>query len=449
MQEKYEKQVDRLVHRDQVQTSERNAIKLDNKARAREQQEKLARLDAREEHRLYIQRNAEIEFKYSPVTEVPDEVKLPMDYFEEAYHKTEYNKIFADYYYQRYLDTNLQRYADLSQRIENCHKSWFGDHYKKSEVFNVKHIFHCHNRWCWLCSHLEQAQRLYKYTLKFERLLKDYDLYHIVFTVKNVKGDVLEDTLTKMKDGVYKIIRYFQGRGTIKGIDFEQYGFVGAIRSFEIVIYPTEYHPHIHCLFLLKKGLELDYPKTVINKFSFDHGILKRKFSEFEVLLQKMFYVIMNGQKVTLSNIQTVKDGYSCIVDHIDDDNNRWHEVFKYATKMSKAGASACTYEQFVLLDNILRRFKMTQGYGIFYNEDKDDDEYDPTVEILFEKILIMLNNIEKPDFDVNFQLEKLVDELHKNNLTVISKKMSYKYMETVFNGLRAETGIKDGFEPF
>ena len=52
--------------------------------------------------------------------------------------------------------------------------------------------------------------------------------------------------------------RHNQERGNgIAGVDFAQYGFVGAIRSFEIVISPTEYHPHLHCLFLMKKGLNL------------------------------------------------------------------------------------------------------------------------------------------------------------------------------------------------
>lgn len=126
-----------------------------------------------------------------------------------------------------------------------------------------------------------------------------------------------------------------------------------------------------------------------------------------------------------------------------------WHEVFKYATKMSKDGASACTYEQFCLMDDILRRMRMIQGYGIFYDMDEPDIENDPTAEILFEKVLIMLGKIENPERDVHIELNKLVDELHEKKLTVISKKMSYKYLQTVVEDLQRELMIEDGFEPF
>lgn len=405
-----------------------------------------AKEEARFEHERTLARSAEYEFKRDPITEVPDEVKLPTDYFDGVQTKVEYNQFFADYYQQRYIDTNRDQFKHNAERIRNCHKSWFGDHYKKSGYFNVKRVFHCHNRWCWLCNHLKQAKRLYEYHLKFEELLKSYDLYHIVFTVPNCYGDVLKDTLNRMQNGLKKIIRYFQGFAKIADIDFKQYGFVGALRSFEIVIYPTEFHPHLHCLFLMNKNL--DFPRTEINNYSFSYGRLVRKYSKFEILLQKMFYLAFNGKKITLENIQAVPIGYSCTADYVEGD--AWHEVFKYATKMSKDGASVCTYEQFTLLDDIFHKFKMLQGYGIFYNDEEVKSESDIQAEILFEKVLILLNKIEAPERDVSIELEELVNELHKKRLTVISKKLSYKYLKSVVDELRAELHI-DGerFEPF
>ncbi|MDE5563219.1 MAG: protein rep [Clostridiales bacterium] len=400
------------------------------------------RLEAIALHEQNVRRDAQIEFDRNPITEVPDEVKLPTDYFDEVQHRSEYNQVYAEHYYQMYLDTNLERYATAAQRVRDCHKTWIGDHYKESGYFNLKRVYHCHNRWCSLCNHLKQAKRLYEFHLLFEQLLKDYDLYHIVFTVPNVKGDILKDILNKMQSSLKKIIRYFQGFGKIAEIDFEQYGFVGAIRSFEIVINPYEYHPHLHCLFLLNKNL--DFPKTEVCKYSFSHGskVPVRLFSKLEIMLQKIFYLLINGQKVTMQNIKDTPVGYSCMMDCVE--GNAWHEVFKYATKMSKDGASTCTYEQFVLLDNILRRFKMIQGYGIFYDMDKVESEADPTAEILFEKVLILLNQKEQPERDISLELEKLVTELHKKKLTVISKKLAYKYLKTIVDELRAELHIDD-----
>lgn len=450
MQDKYERIADRLAEREKDRIN-RQTIHDSQKRRRKVYDEKeLERLEAKQEHELAIYREADREFSRSPLDEVPDEVKLTNYYFEDVVNKVEYNNYYADFYMQRYTDTNVKKYADISERVRNCHKSWFGDKYKESGYFNVKRVFHCHNRWCWLCNHLKQAQRLMEYHVKFEELLKIYDLYHVVFTIKNVTGKELKSKLEKMQYSFKKIVRYFQCFAKIKGIDFEQYGFVGAIRSFEIVINPTDYHPHIHCLFMLKKGLYL--PQTNINKFGFSYGGLVRKFSDLEILLQKIFYLLMNGKKVVQENIDTVKLGYSVIMDHVEGDS--WHEVFKYATKMSKYGASVCTYDQFVLLDDILHKFKMLQCYGIFYDDKKeksdDDEPTDPTAEILFEKVLILLNSKEKPERDISMALQEIVDEVHKKKLTVISKRLSYKYMKTIMDDLRRDMGIsEDRFEPF
>ncbi len=399
---------------------------------------KLERLEKQAAHEREIFRYAARDFDRDPITEVPNEVKLPSDYFDDVANKVSYNEVYASHYLRRFEETNLDKYETTAERLLSCHKSWFGDRWKKAGVFNVKKVFHCHNRWCWLCTHIKQAKRLYEYHIRLEEYLKIYDLYHVVFTVKNVAGSELKHTLYRMQDGLKKIIRYFQGFVKIAGIDFEQYGFVGAIRSFEIVINPTDFHPHIHCLFLLRKGL--DFPKTEINKFSFSNGVLNRKYSKLEILLQKIFYLLVNGQKVNTENIRKLLNGYSCTMDHVEGDS--WHEVFKYATKMSKDGASTCTYEQFVLLDDILHKFKMIQGYGEFYNMDKLESESDPQAEILFEKVLILLNKIEQPVCNVSIELNKLVDELHKNNLTVISKKLSYKYLQSIMDEFRKDFNI-------
>ena len=445
--DKYERLADRLIEDEQRRASKELKSKSNEFLRQKRDERVLERLEAQAQYEQYVRHNAEIEFNLSPITEVPDDVKLPTDYFDEVQKKVEYNNYYADLYMQRFENTNLEKYAVEADRVRSCHKTWIGDYYKKVRYFNAKRVFHCHNRWCWLCCHLKQANRLYEYHLKFEQLLKDYDLYHLVFTVPNVKGKVLKDTLNRMKESVYTIIRYFQGHGNFAELDFKQYGWVGAIRSFEIVISPKEYHPHLHVLFMLKKGL--DFPNTEINKYSFNIGskAVARTFSKFEITLQKIFYLLMNGKRVTMDNIRATKIGYSCMMDCVEGD--RWHEVFKYATKMSKDGSSICTYEQFVLLDDILHKFKMIQGYGIFYNI-KDKPEVDPTIAIMFEKVLVLLEQQEMPERDKCFELDKLVDELHKKNVTVISKKTAYKYVKTLYELLRSEMGISDDYvEPF
>ena len=443
---KLARRVDREVNLNNLH----NARVFVNRIRDKEQEQAFAREQAKADRDFSIYKAAEIEYEHDPITEVPEQVKLTSGVISEIAHKVEYNLRYAEYYMQRYRDTNLKKYLSLFERVQNCHRSWFGDRYKQSGVFNVKRVFHCHNRWCWLCTHLEQAQRLCKFTKKFESLSADYDLYHVVFTVRNVHGDELKDCMDRMQKSFRKIVMYFQGHShkNIAGLDFTQYGFAGAVRSFEIVIKPREYHPHIHALFLLKKGLI--FPGRNINDYSFDKrnpGVV-RYYSDFEILLQKIFYLAYNGQRVNLENIYALRLGYSCTMDLVEGD--AWHEVFKYATKMSKDGASVCTYEQFCLLDDIFCRRKMIQGYGVLEGVD-GEAEIDPTAEILFTKILIMLDRKETPEHDVDIYLDKLVDELKHSGLTVISKRMSFAYLESVKDMLRADgkLDVEDGFEPF
>lgn len=60
-----------------------------------------------------------------------------------------------------------------------------------------------------------------------------------------------------------------------------------------------------------------------------------------------------------------------------------------------------------------------------------------------------MLSKTETPERDVSFNLDKLVEELHNKNMTVISKKMSYAYLESVKDALKAELNVEDGDLPF
>ena len=98
-----------------------------------------------------------------------------------------------------------------------------------------------------------------------------------------------------------------------------------------------DYHPHLHCLLILKKDLGLH--KYIIHpSYSYNHGIFSgRKFSDFEILIQKIWWLLVNGNKVQLDKIDVVPEGYSCTLDLTED--KEWHEVFKYVTKLTKDGA--------------------------------------------------------------------------------------------------------------
>ena len=109
---------------------------------------------------------------------------------------------------------------------------------------------------------------------------------------------------------------------------FEKYGFFGAVRALEITrekARPDYFHPHFHCLFILKKGMKLDEGRKHITSFSYDDedykrrhrkkvdGQVSRYFGDFEILLQKIWRLRIEGVKVNKKNIENLSEGYSVI----------------------------------------------------------------------------------------------------------------------------------------
>lgn len=124
--------------------------------------------------------------------------------------------------------------------------------------------------------------------------------------------------------------RYLNNDLKIKGLDFEQYSYIGAIRSLEVTFKGDNYHPHLHCIFAFKSPL-MNY-RYIENTFSNSKKNGHRKFTDFEVLLQKIWSLLNNKIKVTKKNIEELELGYSCTVDDIDESSA--YEVFKYMTKV-------------------------------------------------------------------------------------------------------------------
>ena len=397
----------------------RNAAARDNMRKHKEHEER-ARADRA------AKRKADRAAAAEPYLEIPNEAKLDGEYIDGVANNRRFNEKYSDYYSRLANERNIPKLHTVAAHVQDCHRFWFGDHYRMQRVFDVKRVQLCHDKFCVNCQHLKQASRLKRFTPVLEELSNDYNLYHTVFTLKNVVGSELYRTLDLMSDGFKKLVRYFSGDAKIKGLDFSECGYAGAVRCFEIVANPMDYHPHIHSLFVMDKDFELT--KTIVNPFSYNYGVYSgRKFSELEEFLQKTFYLLCNRQKVTLENISAVSTGYSCTMDKVEDAKD-WHEVFKYVTKLTKDGAPALTYEQFVTLYDALYRRRVMQGYGILYNV-AEDDTIDEAVAEEYEKILAKLRLVELPDQDVDYVLDRLVTDIHSGAVTAISKRNIQRYL--------------------
>lgn len=371
-----------------------------------------------------------------PYLEIPPEMTLTREYLGDVAGKRRYNATYADYYDFLAQDVDDPKFVTVAENVRGCHKHWFGDHYGMQQVFDVKNVFCCHNKFCSNCEHLKQASRLKRFTPILQELSMEYDFYHLVVTVPNCPGWQLKRVITDLLAGFTQLMRYFSGDSKIRGVDMQQYGYGGAIRCLECTV-PGEYHPHIHALLLLKKDLPLY--KTHINVYSYDHGIYKQSFSDLEILVQKMIYLIISGPKVTKDSIETLPIGYSCTMDRIEGDD--WHEVFKYVTKLTKDegdDTAVLSYEQFKTLYYALYRRKVMQGYGKLYNVAKDDS-IDTDVEDRYYQIIETLRLVENP-IDTGYALDELMIAVFKGQMTCISKRSVQSYLNELAKREREKT---------
>lgn len=312
--------------------------------------------------------------------------------------------------------------------LTNCFKFFNVDYYRLQKVKDLTRVNLCHDLFCINCQNQKSERQYAKLKPLLDMLEKSFSIYHTVFTVPNCSGALLKSTIDKMQKTFAKLIRYFQGSKKLRGIDFSKYGFYGAVRNFEVTINclsfgQYEFHPHFHCLFILDKKFR-EVPKH-LNKFSFSRSELrrdisgKRFFTDTEILLQKLWYLLYNDIKVTKKAIDSLELGYSCYMQRCISD---FKEVFKYAVKgLYDKRTSEFEYSEHVFesLFFSLHKRHLLQGYGIFrkFNfEDLDDSDS------LYDSVISELQLLEYP-LPQEFKLNTFLEDIQRNNdITYISK---------------------------
>lgn len=255
------------------------------------------------------------------------------------------------------------------KRVQDCCKTWTFDYYQKSKYKNLVRVDRCDDRFCLNCQALKADQRFVQYAPLFDEFLETNDMYHIVFTVPNVEAWRLRDTVTLMLDKFAYLIRFFQGSKRINGVNFDKFGYEGAVRSLEITVSKKDgtFHPHLHTIFVLKK--DMDLPQVFWNKFSVDSTgrTPTRLMSELDMLMQRIWCLLILKEKVTADNILNIgkvtgySDGFSC---RADLSNGKYHEIFKYAIKGSFKNETLFDYENFLTLYDALYGRRCYQTYG-------------------------------------------------------------------------------------
>lgn len=380
------------------------------------------------------------------------------DSFSAMSRRIRVNPLIAEYYqrlgeeYEDVLITRglktesmfyvMQRRAN---RILRCGRFVDTLRFKDIGIHEVKSVKLCCDKFCGNCQKQLANARERKYTPLLKELEKHFDMYHITFTVPNVSELFLPKAVEDIIKEFARMIKYISGRKEIKGINFNGFGYVGAIRSLEITQNKDNksFHPHLHCIFVMKKGLNLDKPKVFTNAFSYSYGRKVQQFSAFEVFIQKLWYLCYNGQRVTKAAIEEA-DGYSCIVNRAD---GNYHQIFKYAIKgllddkrneMRKSKGSIernLTYEEFKALYFALEGKRAMQGYGCFYGIKFDESVLNAPDETEAE-IRAIVRELRKLSVDefVSEKLASVIENIVKNHDIYFSKKSIRDNLDSLKN---------------
>ena len=352
------------------------------------------------------------------------EIQVSKEHLKNVINNNDYNKTIIGYYESLQKEYPLVNFSTNIESISNCNSWWLLDFYRNQGVKDFKRTNLCKDKFCNNCKKVKQASRLAKFMPMIEDLSKDKYLYHMVLTVPNCNGDDLKDVI---RDKIFKsfayLIDYLKIKKKIKGLDFEQYSYSGAIRSLEVTYRRDDYHPHLHCIIALEKPL--DDNRYIKNTYSRSRKNGYRKFTEFEILIQKIWYLLNTGERVTKKAIDNLELGYSCTIDPIDESSV--YEVFKYMTKATDEKNNILTYQNFKYLYFALYRVRQIQGYGCFYNF-KDDDSIIEEVDYFYNKYIEELQKQENPVEVCETPQDLLLD----NQNLIISRKKIFNYIRNL-----------------
>jgi len=349
---------------------------------------------------------------------------VPKDVLENVVRNIEYNKAIINHYelLQKEMPfSNIQRKVE---RISDCNRVWQLDKYEQQKVKDFKRTNLCKDKFCANCKKVKQASRMAKYIPHIEQYRES--LYHMVLTQPNVPGEALEATLKHMARCFKHLVEYLTGHKKVKGLAFDSWGYQGSVRSLEVTFRGDSYHPHYHVGLVMDKLLG---PRVHENVYSYDYrsGLpeLKRLFSDEEILIQKIWYLLINGKRVTKKAIDELELGYSCMINEFAPGD--YAELFKYMTKECDEDNQVLNYDNFKTLYNALYRVKQIQGYGCLYRitDDGDTEAY----EAIYEAFIEELKERENP----TVSRETPQDLLGDTRYLLISRKSYFKYLRQLY----------------
>lgn len=354
------------------------------------------------------------------------DIKVEKLFLEKIVKNRQYNELVESYYEKLHREMKDDKLNRKRENLKDCNALWILDKYESAKVKDFQKTNLCKDKFCNNCKKVKQAARMGK----FIPLIRPYakSMYQLTLTVPNVKGEKVGETIDSLFKSFTKLIEYLKGKEKIKGIDFERIQYEGAIRSLEITYKGNDYHPHLHVLIVLYinpfDDMMICKHRNVYSK-DFVGNREERLFSDLEILIQKIWYLLNSGQKVTKKAIDSLEKGYSCRLDKFRETD--FIELFKYMTKATNEDDETMNYRQFKTLYYSLMNRRQIQGYGCFYNL-RDEEVSMEEVNELYDALIEGLKQEESPISVVETPNELIQD----TEYTLISRKRVYSYLKQI-----------------
>lgn len=373
-----------------------------------------------------------------------EHLRVPKDLLQKVDTYRDHNNVIVSYY-ERLMQESppvLQNtLSNVTENLRECNRLWFIDFYQKQKVKDFQKTNTCKDKFCSNCKKVKQASRMARFENEIFKQLDNYDYAsQMVLTVPNVPGVELEETIKNMTKAYAKLNRMFRNEKvhTPKWV-MELLGeldYHGAIRTLEVTYKNDEYHPHFHVLLIHNNWMG---EKKHVNQYSFDKYKKRelRKFTDFEIVIQKLWRMLIEGQRMGKKNYDALEVGYSCMVDPCQEGD--YLELFKYMVKTSTEDSKFMQYHQFKTLYFALKHVRQIQGYGIFHNFNDDTEELMNLADQIYDIVKNKLNEEEVP-----VSVWQTVKELLKDDddeYLLISRKQIFKHLRKSYD---SEKSIPD-----
>lgn len=351
-------------------------------------------------------------------------MRVPKDLLRDVVNNRQHNEVIVNYYGRMAKETEGRLELTLTnkkQNISDCNKFWFMDVYHQAKIKDLQKVNLCKDKFCSNCKKVKQASRMARFMPVIEIEKKESKfMSQMVLTVPNCSGADLEKTIKRMNKAYSTLNDYLKGKFKIAGLPID-FGYRGAIKSLEVTYKKDSYHPHFHVL--LSHDLHIGEKKH-INAYSRRHGKISRLFSDFEILIQKLWRMAFDGIPFRKSNFDDLVTGYSCMVDVCKP--NDYLELFKYMVKVQSEDENFMSYHQFTTLYHALLNVRQIQGYGSFFGI-RDDEQILEAVVEYYEQYIDELRKKEAPESVWQTPKELLEDD---SDYTLISRKQLFNYLK-------------------